>query len=108
MQIRQKFIVFKNPVDTPSPYEIDFTRSDLLKIQISGSGSCDIKIYGKINPDSDYAQMAIIKDSDYSFIDTISETGVYTISATGYYKLKIETNSADNTITCVASEVVEA
>lgn len=107
MQIRQKYVIFENPTDTPLPYEIDFTRSDLLKIQISGNGNCSIKIYGKINKESDYSQMAIIKDSDYSFTDVISEKGVYTISATGYYKLKIETENADNTLLCVASEVVE-
>ena len=90
------------------PYEIDFTRSDLLKIQISGDGSCNIKIYGKINPKSDYEQMAIIQDSDYSFIENIVKRGVYTVSATGYYRLKIETESVINDLMCVASEVVEA
>ena len=107
MQVRQKYIVFKNPIDTPLPYEIDFTRSDLLKIQISGNGNCNIRIYGKINPDSEYAQMAIIQDLDYSFINTIIQPGVYTVSATGYYKIKIETESADSTLYCVANEVVE-
>ena len=107
MQIRQKYIIFDKPIDTPLPYIINFTRSDLLKIQISGDGNCEIKIYGKINPISDYEQMSIIQDSDYSFIDTITQKGVYTISATGYYELKIETISADSSLLCVASEVVE-
>lgn len=107
MQIRQKYVIFEHPTNTPLPYEIDFTRSDLLKIQISGDGNCNIKIYGKINKESDYSEMAIIKDSDYSFINSISEKGVYTVSATGYYKIKIETENADNSLLCVASEVVE-
>ena len=50
MQIRQKYIIFDKPKNTPLPYIINFTRSDLLKIQVSGDGNCDIKIYGKINP----------------------------------------------------------
>lgn len=108
MQIRQKYIVFENPTDTPLPYEIDFTRSDLLKIQISGDGNCSIKIYGKINPKSDYVQMSIIQDSDYTFINNITENGVYTVSATGYYKLKIQTETVSGNLMCVASEVVEA
>lgn len=107
MQIRQKYIIFENPTTTPLPYELDFTRSDLLKIQISGDGDCSIKVYGKINSKSDYAEMAIIKDSDYSFINTITQKGVYTVSATGYYKLKIETKNAVDSLICVASEVVE-
>ena len=107
MQIRQRYTIFENPTNTPLPYEIDFTKSDLLKIQVSGDGTCNIKVYGKINLKSDYSQMAIIKDSDYSFVNVIAEKGVYTINATGYHKIKIETESADNTLTCVASEVVE-
>jgi len=107
MQIRQKYIIFDKPTNTPLSYEIDFTKSDLLKIQVSGDGECDIKIYGKIHPKSEYSLMSIIKDFDYNFINTINSKGVYTISATGYDKLKIETNNADSTLTCVASEVVE-
>lgn len=108
MQIRQKYIIFDKPKNTPLPYIINFTRSDLLKIQVSGDGNCDIKIYGKINPISNYEQMSIIRDSDYNFIDNITQKGVYTISATGYYEIKIETISVDNSLMCVASEVVEA
>ena len=107
MQIRQKYTIFGNPVDTPLPYEIDFTKSDLLKVQVSGDGECDIKIYGKINPKSDYEQMVIIRDSDYGFIDSIVQKGVYTISATGYYRLKIESEIVNDHLMCVASEVVE-
>lgn len=107
MQIREKHIIFEKPTDIPLPYKIDFTRSDLLKIQISGDGNCSIKIYGKIHPELDYSLMAIIQDSDYSIIDTIIQKGIYTVSGTGYYKIKIETENVDNTLTCVASEVVE-
>lgn len=106
MQIRQQYKIFEN-TDTPLSYEIDFTRSDLLKIQLSGQGNCIIKIYGKLSKNVDYSQMAIIQDIDYSFIDTITDVGVYTVSATGYQRLKIDVEFTDNTLTCVASEVVE-
>ena len=91
----------------PTSYEIDFTRSDLLKIQISGEGTCSIKIYGKIDRSVDFAPMLIIRDIDYKFIDTITEKGIYTVSATGYKRLKIDVESTVDTLTCVASEVVE-
>ena len=107
MQIRQKYIIFDKPTTTPLSYEIDFTKSDLLKIQVSGNGECNITVYGKIHPKSEYYPITIIQDSDYKFINAINSKGIYTISATGYDKLKIETKNADNTLTCVASEVVE-
>lgn len=108
MQIRQQYEIFKN-IDTPTSYEIDFTRSDILKIQVSGEGVCSIKVYGKIENDKDidFAPMAIIQDVDYDFIDTITQKGVYTVSATGYKRLKIDVESTVATLTCVASEVVE-
>ena len=107
MQIRQKYIIFDKPTQAPLLYEIDFTKSDLLKLQISGEGKCNIKVFGKINSLMEYAPMMIIHDSTYTFVDTIVSKGVYTISATGYAKLKIEVENVDNTLTCVASEVVE-
>ena len=76
MQIREQYEIFKN-INTPTSKEIDFTRSDLLKIQISGEGTCSIKIYGKIDRSVDFAPMLIIRDIDYKFIDTITEKGIY-------------------------------
>lgn len=106
MQIREQFNIFKN-TNTPLVYEIDFTRSDILKIQISGDGSCSIKIYGRLDKKSEYSPMFIIRDVDYNFIDTIVEKGVYTVSATGYQQLKIDVESTQDTLTCIANEVVE-
>lgn len=106
MQIREQYNVFKN-TDTPLVYEIDFTRSDLLKIQIIGEGTCSIKVYGRLNKKVEYSPMAIIQDIDYDIIDTIIGQGVYTVSATGYQQLKIDVESTESTLTCIANEVVE-
>ena len=108
MQIRQQYEIFKN-INTPTSYEIDFTRSDILKIQVSGEGVCSIKVYGKVENDKDidFAPMLIIRDIDYKFIDTITAKGIYTVSATGYKRLKIDVETTVDTLTCVASEVVE-
>ena len=47
MHVRQQFVIFDQNSKAPLDYEIDFTKSDMLKLQIMGEGTCQIKVYGK-------------------------------------------------------------
>jgi hypothetical protein len=107
VHVRQQFVIFDQNSKAPLDYEIDFTKSDMLKIQVIGNGICQIKVYGKIAKGIDYSEVGILRDCDYNFIDTITEKGIYTVSATGYQTIKISVVNASN-ILCYANEVVEA
>ena len=61
----------------------------------------------KIAKEIDYSEVGILRDYDYNFIDTITEKGIYTVSATGYQTIKISVITASS-ISCYANEVVEA
>ena len=41
----------------------------------------------------DFSELAIIRDIDYGLINSISEKGIYTVSAVGCRSIKIEINS---------------
>ena len=106
MHVRQHFVIVNEDSQIPLNYEIDFTKSDMLKLQVIGDGTCEIKVYGKISKDLDYLEVSILKDSDYSFINTITEKGLYTVSATGYQMIKVSVISAES-VSCYANEVSE-
>ena len=106
MQIREEFLVFEN-TNTPLDYEIDTLSSDLLKIQITGSGECVIEVYAKLTNSNDYSLVAIIDDKTYDMKEIISSAGLYSVSTTGYKKIKICVKSVVNTLRCTAVEVDE-
>ena len=106
MQIREEFLVFEN-TNTPFDYEIDTLSSDLLKLQIVGEGDCLIKVLAKLTNSDDYSPVAIIDDKTFDMLDSITKTGLYTISVTGYKKIKISIQSVVNTLKCTAAEVDE-
>lgn len=94
MRIRDSKMIFKDVIPEDSII-LDTTMSDMLKIQIEGTGSCNIKAYGQLTNLIDFSELAIIKDIDYSLINSISEKGFYTISTEGCKNIKIEINSID-------------
>lgn len=108
MTIRETYTIFEK-TSTPLEYEMDFTRSNVLKLQISGEGICDIEVYGSLqkNDNVGYEKMPIIDEKVYEIISNITKSGIYGIYATGFKKLKIVVNSTDNTLVCVANEIVE-
>lgn len=106
MQIREEFLVFEN-TNTPLDYEIDTLSSDILKIQVIGSGECLIEVLAKLTNSEDYSPVAIIDDKTFDMIDNIVKSGLYTISVTGYKKIKLSVKSVVNTLKCTAAEVDE-
>ena len=106
MQIREEFLVFEN-TNTPLDYEIDTLSSNLLKIQITGIGNCLIEVYAKLTNSNDYNMVAIIDDRTYDMLEQIVNSGLYSVSTTGYKKIKISVKSVVNTLQCTAAEVDE-
>ena len=92
MRVKDLRMIFNNVVPEES-IVLDTTMSDVLKIQIEGSGSCDIKVYGQLSSLIGFSELGIIKDIDYSLINSISGKGLYTISTEGCKNIKIEINS---------------
>lgn len=88
-----------------NPIIIDTTMSDMIKIQIEGDGSCDVKVYGQITKDVEFSNLAIIRDEDYGVINSISGKGMYTVSAEGCRNIKIEINAISGNLTGYMSEV---
>ena len=107
MRIRDVKMIFKDIVPD-KPIIIDTTMSDMVKIQIDGSGTCDIKVYGQLTNLIGFSELAIIRDIDYSLINSISEKGIYSISAEGFRSIRIDVNSVDGDLTGYASEVVSS
>ncbi len=105
MRIRNIKEIFKDAIPEEEII-LDTTMSDMVKIQIEGSGSCNIKVYGQLTNLIDFSEVAIIRDIDYSLINSISEKGVYTVSAEGFRNIKIEVNSIAGEMTGYVSEVV--
>ena len=106
MQIREEFLVFEN-TNTPLDYEVDTLSSDVLKIQLSGTGNCLIEVVARLTNSNEYSPVAIIDDKTYDMIESITQAGLYSVSITGYKKVKILVKSVVNTLTCVAAEVDE-
>ena len=106
MQIKEEFLVFEN-TNTPLDYEIDTLSSDILKIQIIGTGECLIEVFAKLTNSEDYNPVAIIDDKTFDMIDAIVKSGLYTVSITGYKKIKLSIQSVVNTLKCIAAEVDE-
>lgn len=100
-------MIFRDEVPE-KPIILDTTMSDMLKIQIDGTGSCDIKVYGRLTNLIDFSELVIIKDIDYSFINSISEKGVYTVSTEGLKDVKIVINSVEGFLAGYISEVAES
>jgi len=92
VRIRDLKMIFKDVVPEDEII-LDTTMSDMLKIQVEGSGSCDIKVYGQLTNLIDFSELAIIRDVDYGLINSISEKGIYTVSTEGCKNIKIEINS---------------
>lgn len=106
MQIREEFLVFEN-TNTPLTYEIDTLSSDLLKIQIVGTGDCLIEVSAKLTNSDDYSNIAIIDDKTYEMLDSIISSGLYSVPVTGYKKIKLFIKSVVDTLRCTAAEVDE-
>ena len=106
MKIREEYTIFEN-TNTPLNYEIDVLDSDMLKIQVVGEGECEIEISAKLTQADDYSPIAIIEDTTYEMLKSIVKTGIYTISTTGYKKIKISAKQVVNTLQCTAAEVDE-
>lgn len=106
MQIREEFLVFEN-TNTPLTYEIDTLSSDLLKIQIVGTGDCLIEVSAKLTNSDDYSNIAIIDDKTYEMLDSIITSGLYSVPVTGYKKVKLFIKSVVDTLRCTAAEVDE-
>lgn len=106
MQIREEFLVFEN-TNTPLTYEIDTLSSDLLKIQIVGTGDCLIEVSAKLTNSDDYSNIAIIDDKTYEMLDSIITSGLYSVPVTGYKKIKLFIKSVVDTLRCTAAEVDE-
>lgn len=105
MRIRDVKMMFKD-IAPENPIVLDTTMSDMVKIQIEGSGSCNIKAYGQLTNLIDFSEVAIIRDIDYSLINSISEKGIYTISSEGFRSVKIVVNSVSGELVGYVSEVV--
>ena len=104
MRVRDLKKIFKDAIPE-EPVILDTTMSDMVKIQIEGSGTCDIKCYGQLTNLIDFSELAIIRDIDYGLINSISEKGIYTISAIGCRSIKIEINSIDGELIGYVCEV---
>ena len=106
MQIREEFLVFEN-TNTPLEYTIDTLSSDLLKIQVIGTGKCLIEVSAKLTNSDDYSIVAIIDDKTYDMLNSIEKSGLYSVPVTGYKKVKICVKSVVETLRCTAAEVDE-
>ena len=108
MTIRETYKIFEK-TSTSLEKEIDFTRSNVLKIQISGEGVCDIEVYGSLQKADgiNYEKMPIIDEKVYEIISNITKSGIYGVYATGFKSLKIVVKNTEDTLVCVANEIVE-
>lgn len=104
MRIRGLNMIFKDAIPE-KPIVLDTTMSDMLKIQVEGLGTCDIKVYGQLTNLIDFSELAIIRDVDYGLINSISEKGIYTISTVGCRSIKIEVNSIEGELVGYICEV---
>lgn len=62
------------------------TGSD-IKIKASGTGSC--KVVGKLTANGDYKVLDLVKMSDFSVTDTITDNEIYATDATGLYSISL-------------------
>ena len=105
MKIRDVKMIFKDTVPG-KPIILNTTMSDMVKIQIQGTGVCDIKVYGRLTDLIDFSDIVIIRDTDYSLINSISEQGMYTVSTEGLKDVKIVVNKVEGELMAYISEVV--
>ena len=104
MRIRDLKMIFKDAIPEKEII-LDTTMSDMLKIQVEGNGSCDIKVYGQLTNLIDFSELAIIRDIDYGLINSISKKGIYTVPAEGCKNIKIEVISIEGDLTGYICEV---
>lgn len=62
------------------------TGSD-IRIKASGTGSC--KVVGKLTANGEYKVLDLVKMSDFSVTDTITDNEIYATDATGLYSISL-------------------
>lgn len=90
MTILEKELIYSPELPYEKPYSSKVGEADILKVQVSGFGTCSIKAYGRLSPLMDENELSIIKDSDYSIVSIIMSSGIYTIPCEGLNEVKLE------------------
>ena len=62
------------------------TGSD-IRIKASGTGSC--KVVGKLTANGDYKILDLVRMSDFTVTDTITDNEIYATDATGLYSVSL-------------------
>ena len=100
MRVLEKKIIYSPDLPYDKPYEEKVGEADILKIQISGNDICSIKIYGRLSPYMEEQELSAIKDNDYSVVNTITTSGIYTVSCEGYNEIKIDVITPGDGMSC--------
>lgn len=67
-----------------------YTGAD-VKIKASGTGSC--KVVGKLTANGDYKVLSLVRFSDFSVVDTITDNEIYTTDVSGLYSISLQNAS---------------
>ena len=100
MTILEKFLMYSPEKPYQEPYIGKVGEADVLKIQVSGNGTCSIKAYGRLSPLMDEEELSAIKDTDYSIVSIIASSGIYTIPCEGYNEVKLEATIPGEGMSC--------
>ena len=66
------------------------TGSD-IRVKASGTGSC--KVVGKMTANGDYKTLSLVRLSDFSVVDTITDNEIYAADASGLYAISVSNAS---------------
>lgn len=100
MTILEKKLIYSPEQPYEKPYLSKVGEADILKVQVSGTSTCSIKAYGRLSPLMDEQELAVIKDTDYSIVNIISSSGIYTIPCEGYNEIKLEATIPGEGMSC--------
>lgn len=100
MTILEKELIYSPDHPYQEPYGIKIGEADILKVQISGTGTCSIKLYGRLSPLMEEQELSAIKDNDYNMVNVIVNSGIYTIPCEGYNEIKIVATTPGEGMSC--------
>lgn len=92
----------KNLIVSDGSVTEDFTIShaeNILTLEITGEGSFNVQVLGRMENENSFLPSAAIKLSNYSVVETITETGLYMIDTVALSKVRISLVGATQEVT---------
>lgn len=72
-------------------YEMKVISGSDIRIKASGSGSC--KVVGKLTANGEAKVLSLVRLSDFSVVDTITDNEIYAADASGLYSISVSNAS---------------